>query len=130
MDTSTDIAAPEPKPSFFINRNFGLLWIGQAISQLGDMIYFITLSLWIATIIAKDQPWAPAAVSGVLLAWAIPTLTIGPFAGVFVDRWNKRRTMIRMDMIRAILILLLLPLTGLLPLPFVSEPLPVAWQIG
>lgn len=130
MDATTDIAAPEPKPSFFINRNFGLLWIGQAISQLGDMIYFVTLSLWIATIIAKDQPWAPAAVSGVLLAGALPTLTIGPFAGVFVDRWNKRLTMIRMDMIRAILLLLLIPLTGLLPLPFVPEPLPVAWQIG
>lgn len=130
MEASTNIAAPEPKPSFFIKRNFGLLWVGQAISQLGDMIYFVTLSLWIATIIARDQPWAPAAVSGVLLAGALPTLAVGPFAGVFVDRWNKRLTMIRMDMIRAILILLLIPLTGLMPLPFVPEPLPVAWQIG
>ncbi|HLG63524.1 MAG TPA: MFS transporter [Ktedonosporobacter sp.] len=130
MEAIPDAAAPEPKPSFFINRNFGLLWVGQAISDLGDVIYFVTLSLWIATVIAKDQPWAPAAVSGVLLAGALPTLTVGPFAGVFVDRWNKRLTMIRMDMIRAILILLLLPLTGLLPLPFMHEPLSVGWQIG
>jgi MFS family permease len=130
METTTNVAAPAPKPSFFINRNFGLLWIGQAISDLGDMIYFVTLSLWIATVIAKNQPWAPIAVSGVMIAMALPTLTLGPLAGVFVDRWDKRLTMIRMDMIRAVLILLLIPLTGLIPLPLVSRPLPVFWQIG
>ncbi len=130
METTTNGTTPVPKPSFFINRNFGLLWIGQAISDLGDMIYFVTLSLWIATVIAKGQSWAPAAVSGVMIAMALPTLTLGPLAGVFVDRWDKRLTMVRMDMIRAVLILLLIPLTGLMPLPFVSEPLPVFWQIG
>jgi MFS family permease len=94
------------------------------------MIYFVTLSLWIAAIIAKNQPWAPAAVSGVMIATALPTLILGPLAGVFVDRWDKRLTMMRMDMIRALLILLLIPLTGLMPIPFVRGPLPVFWQIG
>lgn len=130
METMSNVAAPAPKPSFFINRNFGLLWIGQAVSDLGDMIYFVTLSLWIATIIAKNQSWAPAAVSGVMIAMALPTLLLGPLAGVFVDRWNKRLTMIRMDMLRAALILLLIPLTGLVPLPFVPRSLPILWQIG
>src|SRR5579875_1570480 len=130
METPGEIAAPALKPSFFINRNFGLLWIGQAISDLGDMIYFVTLSLWIATIIAKNQPWAPAAVSGVMIATALPALLPGPLAGVFLDRWNKRLTMARMDMLRAALVFLLLPLTGLIPLPFITEPLPVFWQIG
>jgi MFS family permease len=108
METPGEIVAPAPKPSFFINRNFGLLWIGQAISDLGDMIYFVTLSLWIATIIAKNQPWAPAAVSGVMIATALPALLLGPLAGVFVDRWNKRLTMARMDMLRAALVFALL----------------------
>jgi MFS family permease len=130
METASEVAKPAAKPSFFINRNFGLLWIGQAISELGDMIYFVTLSLWVATIIAKGQPWAPAAVSGVMIAVALPALTLGPVAGVFVDRWDKRRTMIRMDMLRALLIFLLIPLTGLVPLPFVTEPFPIFWQIG
>src|SRR5581483_4604135 len=83
-----------------------------------------------ATIIARGQPWAPAAVSGVMLAIALPALILGPVAGVFVDRWDKRRTMIRMDMLRALLILLLIPLPGLVPLPFVSGPLPIFCQIG
>jgi MFS family permease len=130
MQAATGVEPSTPRPPFFINRNFGLLWIGQAISELGDMVYFVTLSLWIATIIARNQPWAPAAASGVLIALALPALTLGPVAGVFVDRWDKRRTMVSMDMLRALLILLLLPLTGLLPLPWESGPLPALWQIG
>jgi MFS family permease len=130
METTTTDTSPVPKPSFLINRNFSLLWIGQAISDLGDMIYLVTLNLWIATVIARNQPWAPAAVSGVMIAMALPPLTLGPLAGVFVDRWNKRLTMMRMDMIRAVLLLLLIPLTGLIPLPFVTEPFPVFWRIG
>src|SRR5437879_4113930 len=103
MKTTAEVASSQPKYSFFINRNFGLLWIGQIVSYLGDMTYLITLILWIGTIIAKDQVWAPAAVSGVMIASAVPILLIGPFVGVFVDRWDKRLTMMSMDMIRAVL---------------------------
>src|SRR6266496_4307749 len=103
------------KTRFFINRNFALLWGGQTISNLGDIIFDTTLMLWIATIIARDQSWAPLASGGVLLVAAIPTFLIGPLAGVFVDRWDKRRTMILMDVLRALLILLLVPVTGVLP---------------
>lgn len=91
-----------------------------------------TLVLWIATRIAPGESWAPAAVSGVLFATSIPTLLIGPFAGVFADRWNQRRTMLAMDAIRAVLIALPLPLTGLVPLPgigTVSPPVPVTLGI-
>lgn len=130
MRTASNVETVTPRPPFFISRNFGLLWVGQAVSELGDMIYFVTLSLWIATIIARNQPWAPAAASGVLIAISLPALTLGPVAGVFVDRWEKRRTMVRMDILRALLILLLIPLTGLLPLPWEHGPLPVFWQIG
>lgn len=43
------------------------------------------------------------AMSGVLLASLVPTAIIGPFAGVFADRWDARRTMILSDAIRAAL---------------------------
>jgi MFS family permease len=56
--------------------------------------------LWIGTIIARGRPWAPAAVSGTLIAAAIPALVVGPFAGVFVDRWDRRRTMMTADAAR------------------------------
>jgi MFS family permease len=122
METTASPAPPRKQPSFLINRNFGLLWCGQSISNLGDFAFSTTLVLWIAAIIARGQTWAPLAVSGVLLATSIPTLLIGPLAGVFVDRWDKRRTMLTMDASRAVLIALLLPVA--------LSKLPVAWQLG
>lgn len=129
MDTTTQPApAPAPRSSPFINRNFGLLWTGQAISNIGDMVFDTTLILWIATRLAAGMSWAPLAVSGVLLSVLIPTILAGPWAGVFVDRWDKRRTMIGMDVLRAAFILSLLPLTGIVPI-FGSHP-SVGWQLG
>ncbi len=123
MDSPTATpATPEKQVPLFINRNFALLWSGQSISNVGDFVFDTTLVLWIATIIAKNQSWAPLAVSGVLVATAVPIFLIGPIAGVFVDRWNKRRTMLAMDASRAILIALLL-LVAL-------GTLPIFWQLG
>src|SRR5579871_3874226 len=109
METAASPTSANKKPGFLINRNFALLWSGQSISNVGDFVFSTTLVLWIAAVIARGQTWAPVAVSGVLLATSVPTLLIGPLAGVFVDRWNKRRTMLAMDASRAILIALLLP---------------------
>src|SRR2546421_7688180 len=105
-----------------INRDFTLLWSAQAISKLGDVVFDSTLVFWIATSIAREKRWAPLAVSGIFLATALPTLGAGPIAGVFVDRWQKRPTMLLMDTLRAILIVLLLLVTGLLPPPFQLPP--------
>lgn len=126
MDTATapGAAAPEKRPGFLINRNFGLLWGGQAISVLGDFAFNTTLILWIGSVIGRGQSWGPLAVSGVLMAELIPIVVVGPLAGVFVDRWDKRRTMISMDMLRAALIALLL-LVSVVPLS-----LPVGWLLG
>lgn len=104
MDSSTS----PPATGFFINPNYFRLWLGQAISLVGDFVFDITLVLWVATSLAAGQSWAPLAVSGVLFAATVPSVLLGPFAGVFVDRWDKRRTMLLMDLLRAALIGLLL----------------------
>jgi MFS family permease len=108
-----------------INRNFALLWSGQTVSYLGDAIFTTTLILWIATRVAQGQSWAPLAVSGVLLATAVATSVVGPLAGVYVDRWDKRRTLLSMNALRAFLVALLLPL-AFVP----SGTLPALWELG
>lgn len=105
---------------FLVNHNFAFLWAGQAISNVGDFVFNTTLVLWIGVIIAAHQPWAPLAVSGVLVAIAIPTLVIRPIAGVFVDRWDKRATMLWMDGLRAALIGVLCLTSGWVRLPFIA----------
>lgn len=122
---------PGKEGDFFINRNFALLWGGQAASVIGDYVFQTTLILWITTGIAKGQSWAPLAVSGALLASSVPTFLIGPVAGVFADRWEKRRVMMRMDALRAVLIMFLILVTGIIPLPFLAGgQFPVLWQLG
>ncbi|WP_084701607.1 MFS transporter [Streptacidiphilus anmyonensis] len=90
-----------------INRDFARLWYGQAVSTLGDYVFDTTLVLWVATVLAPGRAWAPAAVSGVMLAVGASVLVVGPLAGVFVDRWDRKRVMLRTELVRA-------ALTGLL----------------
>src|SRR5580658_6841328 len=89
-----------------INRNYTRLWYGQATSSLGDSVFTTTLVLWVVTVLAKGKSWAPAAVSTILLAVGIAVLVVGPLAGVFVDRWNSRTTMMRTDQIRTVIVLI------------------------
>jgi Na+/melibiose symporter-like transporter len=123
MSVTTEATASgleqKQKVPFYISRNYAFLWGGQAISNLGDLIFDTTLTLWIATDLANGQSWAPLALGGAVLSTSLPTLLIGPIAGVFVDRWDRKRTMIWMDMIRAVCVALLLLIV--LPLPFLPS---------
>src|SRR5579883_1303231 len=106
------------KPGILINRNFALLWAGQSISFIGDALLDFTLSLWLAFDLGRGQTWAPLAVSGVMVSASAGTLLIGPVAGVFVDRWDKRRTLLAFIGVQGILVASLLVVADLMPLPF------------
>jgi MFS family permease len=129
MDSTTQ-SPTSPTTALLSNRNFVLLWLGQAISRLGDTVFDFTLLLWIAAVLARQEPWSPLAVSGILVAQTLPMILIGPIAGVFVDRWDKRRLMLWMDLLRALLVASLLPVTGIIALPTLGGGvLPVQVQL-
>lgn len=135
MDTTTATPAPSRKKSgILINRNFALLFGGSAISAIGDFVFNTTLVLWIAVELAPGQTWAPLAplaVSGVLVAAAVPVLLVGPLAGVFVDRWNKRATLLGVNIVQAVVVAALLGASGIVPLPFMpSGHLTTLWTLG
>jgi MFS family permease len=100
--------------SLLINRDFALLWSGQAISILGDLVFTTTITIWVGLVLARGQNWGALAVSGTLIAAALPPLLVAPLAGVLVDRWDKRQLMIAMDAVRAVAVLGLVapPLLG------------------
>ncbi len=107
-----------------INRDYARLWAGQAVSTLGDFAFNTTLVLWIGTILARDSgghiaAWAPAAVSGLMICEFGATMIVGPIAGVFVDRWSHRATMLASEIVRAVVVAVL---TGLSLLPADSLP--------
>ena len=129
MDTSeTSGAAPlkGARRHPLINRNFALLWSGQTISMLGDFIFNTTLVVWVAVVLTRGQPWTPLAVSGIFLASSLPTILLGPVAGVFVDRWNKRLALAWASFLPAICIALLLVQVSITS----GRQLGLLWQLG
>jgi MFS family permease len=85
------------------NRNFRLLYIGQTISQLGD--WFNTVAVYALLL---DLTGSATAVAWMLIVQMLPIALVGPFAGVVVDRLNRRRIMMTADLVRGCLILGLL----------------------
>ena len=83
------------------NRNFFCLWLGQIISQLGDRLGQMAL---IGFVYLK-APGSAIEIAKILSFTIIPVFLIGPLAGVYVDRWDRRRTMYVCDFLRAALVL-------------------------
>ncbi len=130
MDTTTTLTQRNA-PKLGANRNFLLLMTGQVVSLTGDLMFTTTLVIWIATKLAAHQSWSPIAVSGVMLGAAAPTLLVGLFAGVFVDRANKRRLMLWMDGLRVVIVAPLALAAVAFPLPFLpGGALPLFWILG
>ncbi|HEX4206308.1 MAG TPA: MFS transporter [Ktedonobacteraceae bacterium] len=99
------------KHTWFINRNFAFLWFGQSLSQLGDAVIEVTLPIWVG-MLTNDS----AHVAGVAATEMLPSLCIGPLAGVLADCKNPRITMMACDILRTILVgSLLLVSTSILP---------------
>lgn len=103
-----------------INRNYAKLWYGQAVSAVGDSVFGTTLVLWVSQVLASGRSWAPAAVSGILVSAGAAFVLVGPVAGVFVDRWNRKSTMMRTEVIRAAMVM---GLTGMSFVPVRDLPI-------
>ena len=84
-------------------RNFGLLWFGGLISMTGDWVLFAALPLFVYT--ATGSTAATAALVAVRI---VPRVAFGSLAGVLVDRWDRRRTLVATNLVHAAT---LLPLT-------------------
>jgi MFS transporter, DHA3 family, macrolide efflux protein len=83
------------------------LWAAQTISVFGD---FLALFAVIAILTFKLHATAQQ-VTGIQIAYMLPIAILGILAGVFVDRWPLKPTMVASDSIRAALCLLLLVCT-------------------
>jgi DHA3 family macrolide efflux protein-like MFS transporter len=84
------------------------LWIGQLVSVFGDFLAIFA----IFSIISFRMHGTPTQVSLVLISYFLPFVFIAPIAGVFVDRWNVKRTMIASDLIRSVFCFLFLFVTN------------------
>lgn len=82
-----------------LTRDFGLVWSGQLISQIGDGVSKLAL-LWFVYAVTGS----PLKTSVIGLLQTIPPIVLGPIIGVYVDRLPKKVLLITSDLLRALLI--------------------------
>src|ERR1043166_7117460 len=83
VNSAPDVAAPVSM------RSFLTIWVGQLFSRLGSALTAFALSVWV-----YQRTGSITKFSIVSLCYALPVVLISPFAGVLVDRWNRRRSML------------------------------------
>ena len=84
-------------------RNYGLLWFAQFVSMIGDWALFAALPFFVYQITGSVL-----ATGGMFMIQVVPPLVFGSIAGVFVDRWDRRWTMIGSSLFRAAVLVILL----------------------
>jgi len=83
-------------------RDAFILWFSRAFSRFGDALESLALMF-----LVYDLTGSGLAMGTVMLFSTIPNVVVSPFAGVFIDRYNKRIIMFTAEMVRAIGILLI-----------------------
>ncbi len=96
----------DPRPDGFLalmrNRDYALLWSGQLVSEIGNRFHWIAVSLWVYSI-----SHSATSVSLAIASMFIGGLLVGLWAGVLVDRFNRKSILIISDLVRAVLVALI-----------------------
>jgi len=80
-------------------RDFRRLWMSMALSSFGDWLGLLAITAT-ATSLVSGFTAANFALGGVLLFRLLPAIVLGPLAGAFADRFDRRKTMVVVDLIR------------------------------
>lgn len=88
-------------------RNFALLWLGGLISTMGDWVLDVGLPIY-AYLLTRSV----LVLSISVLLTSVPSIVLGSLAGVLVDRWERKRTLVIVNVLLAL---------GLLPLLLVRS---------
>lgn len=85
------------------HRNFALLWFAGLISLTGDWILRIALPFYV-----YQRTGSVLSMGLMFIATTLPGVVLGSLAGVFVDRWNRKQTLVMASFLQGLLLLLLL----------------------
>lgn len=86
------------------NPEFAKLWFGQVVSLTGD--WFNTLVL--SGLVAEYSDGSGLAISLFLMARFLPPMLVSPFAGVLLDRFNRKNILVASNALRALIVPLFL----------------------
>ncbi len=101
--TAAAVATPAVSPlAVFRKRDFTYLWLAQFISTAGSSLTDLA-----AGILVFEATGSALAVGLTLMATAVPSLFFGLIAGVFVDRYDRKRIMLVSNLLQAALVALI-----------------------
>ena len=84
-------------------RDFALLWGGGLVSMMGNWVLFIALPFYVYHITGS------ALATGMMFMMStLPRVLLGPLAGVFADRWDRKRTLVITNLLLSLILLPLL----------------------
>lgn len=83
----------------FQNRNFRLLWLAQLVTEMGSSVTALASSIYVYQVTGSALN-----VGLMMIATVAPSLVVGLAAGVFVDRYDRKRIMLITEVVRAVLI--------------------------
>src|SRR5918994_1201708 len=97
-------------------RDFALLWTGGLVSAAGDWVLNAALPFFV-----YEETGSTVATAGMIAARLALAVLLGSFAGVFVDRWSRKRVLVLVSLLQGALVtlLLLVPCAGWLWVVFV-----------
>jgi MFS family permease len=91
----TDERRGAPSFRLLVTRDFGLLWLGETISQIGDSLNRVAL-LWFA----YETSHSTLRMSLVGVMQTLPALLLGPVIGVYLDKLRKKPALIAVSLVR------------------------------
>ncbi|GAA3790317.1 hypothetical protein GCM10022226_06550 [Sphaerisporangium flaviroseum] len=106
MTTSGRSAARRKPPHVLANAPFRRLWTAMAVCSLGDWLNIIAITAFAAYLTRGSGYQAQSlAIGGVFVVKMLPAILLGPLAGAFADRFDRRLTMFFSDLLRFALVL-------------------------
>jgi MFS family permease len=86
-------------------RWFRRLFAVRMTSQLGDGVFQVALASYV--IFSPERAPSPAAIAGTLAVVLLPFSALGPFVGVFLDRWSRRQVLAFSNAFRSVVVLVI-----------------------
>jgi dTMP kinase len=118
---------PASLKDLFRQPTFSKLMAAMTVSSLGDWVGFVAVAALVTKLGGSNAGYA---VAGVMAARLLPSLVFGPFAGVLVDRVDRKRLMMTADIARGVMYAsmpFLKSLPAIYALSFLIECLSLVW---
>ena len=83
-------------------RWFRRLFAVRVASQFADGVFQVALASYV--IFSPERQPSPTAIAGALAVVLLPFSVLGPFVGVFLDRWSRRQVLVISNLVRVVLV--------------------------